>query len=102
MTITDHDGTATAPAPAVGQPTELERRGRLWVFGSFALCPCHLPLTLGVLATLFGGTALGAVLRDHALLAGLVITAAWIAGTWRGFRLLRLAQRGACPTPQKR
>lgn len=102
MTFTDQDGTATVARQPASQPTELERRGRLWVFGSFALCPCHLPLTLGVLATVFGGTAVGAVLRDHALLAGLVITAAWIAGTWRGFRLLRLAQRGACPTPQKR
>lgn len=77
----------------------LERSGRRWIFGSFAFCPCHLPLTLGVLATVLGGTAIGAVLRDHAVAAGVMITAAWVAGTWRGFRLVRLAQRGACPVP---
>ena len=85
---------ATAPAP-------LERRGRRWIFGSFVLCPCHLPLTLGVLATVFGGTAVGVVLRDHAVLAGAVISAGWMAGTWRGLRLIRLAQRGACPLPTR-
>ncbi len=70
-------------------------------FGSFALCPCHLPLTLGILVTVFGGTAAGAVLRDHVVVAGLVIGVAWIAGTWRGFRLVRLTQRGACPVPAR-
>lgn len=79
----------------------LERRGRRWIFASFVLCPCHLPLTLGVLVTVLGGTSAGAVLRGHVLLAGSVITAAWVVGTWRGFRLVRLAQRGACPLPAK-
>lgn len=77
----------------------LERRGRRWIFGSFVFCPCHLPLTLGILATVLGGTALGAMVRDHAWLAGSLITAAWVAGTWRGFRLVRLAEKGACPLP---
>lgn len=86
-------------APARSGLALLERRGRRWIFGSFAFCPCHLPLTLGVLATVLGGTAIGAVLRDHAVVAGVMITAAWVAGTWRGFRLVRLAQRGACPVP---
>lgn len=96
MTVIDHD--ATTPVPA-SEPAGMERRGRRWIFGSFAFCPCHLPLTLGVLATVLGGTAAGAVLRDHAVAAGAVITAAWVVGTWRGFRLVRLAQRGACPVP---
>lgn len=73
----------------------LERRGRRWIFGSFVFCPCHLPLTLGVLATVSGGTVVGALLRDHALVAGAVITTAWVAGTWRGFRLVRVAQRAS-------
>lgn len=81
--------------PATSGPAPLERRGWRWIFGSFALCPCHLPLTLGVLATVLGGTAAGAVLRDHIVLAGVVSTAAWVAGTWRGFRLVRLGQQGA-------
>jgi len=78
----------------------LERRGRWWVFGSFVFCPCHLPLTLALLVSVFGGTALGVVVRDHAWVAGSVVTAAWVAGTWYGFRLLRRAQSGgACPLP---
>ena len=36
-------------------------------------CPCHLPLTLGLLAVVFGGTALGAFLQQH---TGLVVAAA--------------------------
>jgi hypothetical protein len=83
-------------------PVATERRGRRWIFGSFALCPCHLPLTLAVLATVFGGTALGALLRDHGLLAGLIISAAWLAGTARGLLLVRMAQKGTCPAPAKR
>ena len=91
------------PGPAtVPGPPPLERRGRRWIFGSFALCPCHLPLTLGILVTVFGGTAAGAVLRDNTVLAGLAISAAWIAGTWRGFRLVRRGRRGACLVPPAR
>jgi hypothetical protein len=77
----------------------LERRGRTWLIWSFLLCPCHLPLTLGVLATVLAGTSLGAVLRDHVWVAGTVITAAWILGTGYGLRLVRQAERadGSCP-----
>src|SRR5215470_10450727 len=32
-------------------------RGLIWVMGSFLFCPCHLPLTLGLAATLLAGTA---------------------------------------------
>lgn len=88
------DAIVTGPAP-------LERRGRRWIFGSFALCPCHLPLTPGILVTLLGGAAAGAVLRDHVVLAGAAMTTACIAGTWRGFRLVRLAQQGACPVREQ-
>ena len=80
----------------------LERRGRRWLIWSFLACPCHLPLTLGILATVLGGTALGAVLRDHTLLAGVIVTTVWLAGTARGFWLIRRGQRGelACALPQ--
>lgn len=100
---------AAPPAPVRGRLVGMasdtlhpdERRGRRWIFGSFVLCPCHLPLTLGILATVFGGTGLGALLRDHGLVAGLVVSAAWVAGTWRGFRLVRLSRAAACPTPRR-
>lgn len=76
-----------------------ERRGRRWIFGSFLLCPCHLPLTLAIVASLAGGTVIGGVLRDHVVLAGLVISLGWAAGTANGFRLVRRAQSGSCPVP---
>lgn len=78
-----------------------ERRGRRWLVLSFLACPCHLPLTLGALAAVLGGTALGAVLRDNVWLAGGIIAAVWAAGTARGLWLIRQAERGglACPVP---
>jgi len=71
----------------------LENRGMLWVIGAFVFCPCHLPITLGVLALLLGGTAAGALLGAHPYIAGTAVTALWAAGTWRGFQLVRSAQR---------
>ena len=71
------------------------------MFGSFLLCPCHLPLTLAVLAAVLGGTGAGAVLADNLVVAGGVIAVLWLAGTAYGFHLLRRAQReGGCrPRP---
>jgi hypothetical protein len=54
-------------------------------------CPCHLPITLGVLTTVFSGTATGALATGHPYLAGGAFTVAWLAGTWRGFQHLRSA-----------
>ncbi|MBA2678067.1 MAG: hypothetical protein H0U76_06700 [Ktedonobacteraceae bacterium] len=69
-----------------------QRRGTLWVIGSFALCPYHLPITLGLLVALFGGTALGALVVHYSLIAGTITTLLWAAGTWYGFRQLRARQ----------
>jgi len=84
-----------------GDTITTERRGRRWLLISFLACPCHLPLTLGLLAGVLGGTALGAVLRDHAVLAGTIIAVTWAAGTARGLWLIRQAERGqlTCPIP---
>ena len=73
-------------------PAQLERRGMLWVIGAFVFCPCHLPITLSVLALLLGGTDAGALLRAHPYVAAAVVTALWAAGTWRGFSLIRSAR----------
>ena len=88
-------------APGDASGPDLERRGRAWLIWSFLACPCHLPLTLGFLGIVLGGTALGAVLRDNVWLAGGLITAVWAAGTARGLWLVRKGERGelACAVP---
>ena len=94
----------TRPAPAaVPAAPAAERRGRWWLAVSFLFCPCHLPLTLGLLAGVFGGTALGALLRDHAWVAGGIIAATWLAGTARGLVWIRRAERGevTCAVPRR-
>ena len=73
----------------------LENRGLLWVAGAFVFCPCHLPITLSVLALMLGGTAAGALLRAHPYVAGAVVTLLWAAGTWRGFALIKRAKQFA-------
>jgi hypothetical protein len=70
-------GAARAAACTTAVTAEqVENRGLLWIVGAFLICPCHLPLTLWLAAMLLGGTALGAALREHPLLAGTVITLA--------------------------
>jgi hypothetical protein len=77
----------------VPTPEQVENRGLAWVIGAFLICPCHLPLTLGLAATLLAGTAAGAALSGHPFVAGTVISVAWAAATWRGIRLIRSARR---------
>ena len=48
---------------------------------SFLACPCHLPLTLAAVAAVLGGTGIGVALRDHTVLAGVVIALAWVTVT---------------------
>lgn len=99
-----HPETPSAPAgddagQRRGAATDLERRGRWWLLASFLACPCHLPITLAVLGTVLGGTAAGVALRQHTVVAGVLIAAVWIAGTGRGLLLVRRAEREgfACP-----
>lgn len=90
--------------PAAGTSV-LERRGRRWMVWSFLACPCHLPWTLALLGSMFGGTVLGGLLREHAVVAGLLVASTWLAGTGRGFWLVRKGQRGelvcALPSPPR-
>ena len=70
-------------------PEQAQKRGLAWVIGAFVICPCHLPITLGLAATLLAGTALGVALREHPFVAGAVLSIVWGAATWHGFRLMR-------------
>jgi cytochrome c biogenesis protein CcdA len=76
-------------------PQQLENRGMMWMIGAFVLCPCHLPITLSVLALLLGGTVAGAALRAHPYIAGMIVSLLWAAGTWRGFALVKRAKSAA-------
>lgn len=94
--------TPKATLPPSQNKSKAQRHGIAWVMGSFLFCPCHLPLTLGLLAAIFGGTALGAVVVHYSLLAGVVITLIWAGGTWYGFRKLRATQSTvACTIPTR-
>ncbi len=89
------NGSEQVIAPPVGKEASNgpnTKRGLAWVIGAFAICPCHLPFTLGLLATLLGGTSFGVVLQQYPIIAGAVITLVWLGGTWRGFRYLRATQ----------
>jgi MerE protein len=88
----------TPSAPICSLPSagaRLETRGMFWLVAAFLLCPCHLPLTLGLAGLLLAGTTAGALLQSHPLAAGVLVTTVWAAGTWRGFHLLRAARRFA-------
>ncbi len=82
-------------APPVGDDARrLERRGRRWLLWSFVFCPCHLPLSMAVLASIFGGTAFGTLISRNALGTGLVFGAIYATGVAIGFRHLRRAASG--------
>ncbi len=83
----------------------LERKGRRWLLWSFVFCPCHLPLTMAVLASIFGGTAFGTLIDRNTLGTGLVFGAIYATGVAIGFRHLRRATAaidcsdGSCTLP---
>ncbi len=83
----------TAPT---GQPTAaaLERTGRRWLIWSFIFCPCHLPLSMALLASVFGGSAFGAMISRNALGTGLALGTLYAIGVAIGFRYLRKATKG--------
>ena len=70
-----------------------ERRGRAWLLWSFIVCPCHLPLTIALLGTVFAGTAFGTVVTSNTLGVGLFFGALYTGGLAVGFRHLRAATR---------
>ncbi|MFV0259646.1 MAG: hypothetical protein ACK5PP_14515 [Acidimicrobiales bacterium] len=102
---TDRSGTDTARSPNPPPDPALERRGRRWLLWSFVFCPCHLPLTMAVLAFLFGGTAFGALIAGNRAAVGIVFGLLYAAGVAVGFRHLRRARAGydcsggACTLP---
>ena len=75
-------------------PAALERRGRRWLIWSFVFCPCHLPISMAVLAAIFGGSALGAPIDRITLGVGILFGGTYTVGVAIGFRHLRAAAAG--------
>ncbi len=73
-------------------PKQAGVRGVALLVVGFIFCPCHLPVTLAVLAAVFSGSAIGALLTGHPYVAGTLITLVWIGMTWRGLRYLSAAE----------
>jgi len=76
-------------------PEQTGRRGVAWILGAFVFCPCHLPITLWVVAALLSGTAIGALVLGHPYLSGVALFVVWLAGTLHGFNLMRRARLDA-------
>ncbi len=82
-----------------GDPATLERRGRRWLIWSFIFCPCHLPVSMAVLAAVFGGTAMGALISRNTIGVGLAFGVVYAIGVGIGFRHLWAASAAeACST----
>jgi mercuric ion transport protein len=84
----------TQATPSATAASVSERRGRAWLLWSFIVCPCHLPFTIALLGTVFGGTAFGTVVTSNTLGVGLFFGALYAVGLAIGFRHLRAATRG--------
>ncbi len=83
--------TDSAALDVAADSTALERRGRRWLIWSFIFCPCHLPLTMAVLAVVFGGTTFGALISRNALGVGISFGLVYAIGVAIGFRHIRKA-----------
>lgn len=86
--------TQTNEKDRVSDPDAVERRGRRWLIWSFIFCPCHLPLSMAVLATIFGGSAFGALISRNTLGVGLVFGAIYAVGVGIGLHHIRKATAG--------
>lgn len=84
-------GASSLPTDPIARSHE--KRGRRWLLLSYLFCPCHIPLTLGVLGALLGGTTVGAALTGDAVRVGVVLTTMYAAVLWRGFGEIKRAKQ---------
>ncbi len=85
--------STTAPITPQGMTTVPQKRSGKTLAGYAALalgavaCPCHLPLTLGLVAALFGGSTVAALTTGGALFIG--ATAVFVVSVALGVWLLK-------------
>lgn len=79
---------------SVVNSTDRERSGRKWLVWSFVFCPCHLPISMAVLAAIFGGSAFGTLISQNTIGVGVIFGLIYAAGVAIGFRHLRAAAAG--------
>lgn len=86
MPVLDRLPSAVEPVPV---PADREKKGRRWLMFSFIFCPCHLPVVMGVLGVLFGGSAFGALVSRNTIGVGIVSGVIYAILLAVGFRHLR-------------
>ena len=94
MSLNEQQYRSVESVPAVIDPEARERRGRQWLIWSFIFCPCHLPVSMAVLAAVFGGTAFGTLLGRNTVGVGIIFALIYAAGVAVGFHHLRAAAAG--------
>jgi len=88
------DNRVDQTAIDLGDPDAQERRGRRWLIWSFIFCPCHLPWSMALLASIFGGSALGTMISHNAIGVGIAFGVVYAIGVGIGFKHIRRAVRG--------
>lgn len=99
LSATDLIETPSASPGDVGESADSadanarERQGRRWLIWSFVFCPCHLPLSMAVLAAVFGTSAFGALISRNTIGVGIVFGLIYAVGVGIGFKHLRAAAK---------
>jgi mercuric ion transport protein len=73
-------------------------RAYLLLGSALLLCPCHLPLLLGLVAGGVGGSAFASFLSQNVALVAVFATAYFVFALWMGRRLLTRNEAQATTT----
>lgn len=95
--------SGAAGPTSLDDPSDVDRhrrRARRYGILAVVVCPCHLPLTAGLLALVgFGGAA--AALRDNLVLVTAVLIPFTALSIWVALRASKTARACALPPPPR-